>query len=403
MAEEVPQGTGAENPGAKAVSAAELFRALGEVIHWWSVSDDPMGTNEVLVRAVLKAVATHKRDGQIVHLDKAGRRVTARHLRLGAASARLMAGLRAYKRGIVELSGLAAEVQADFSLDIGGFLQDKVAANAGASRKVKDIANLASEIVSLAAKRRDPEFKAASARFIQTTRGLYKDALATIAAGRQRIQDAVAARLPPPLDTKAEQDKEHHAWAIKMGFEQAFTWQEDAAATPKEALKAVGKFRLLLHRLGGEEAMRKELYTFESCAAFVVQAYGLDPECFSVVPQLKAQSPQPIYFRQLLCVGHRLDVGYSRVSCCGRLNRFPLGSFPDKAVEHHFEDAGIPFLHGLADKRGQPPVEHAGGRVVPDFFKLSYCALQKRSPNLSNLVSLEPAKLSQYPSPLRGA
>jgi hypothetical protein len=151
-----------------------------------------MGTNDALLRAALKAVAMHKRDGQIAHCDKAGRRVTARHQRLGAVSERLMGGLKAYRKGLGELENLAAEVQAAFTFDIRGFLQDKVEKNADRGRKVKDIANLASEIISLAAKRRDPGFQAASARFIQNTRGLYKDALETIAAGRKRIQGAVA-------------------------------------------------------------------------------------------------------------------------------------------------------------------------------------------------------------------
>ena len=394
MAEESPQYGGAGGAKAEPVSPAELCRALGTIIHWWSVSDDAMGTNDALLRAVLKAVATHKHDGQLVHLDKAGRRVTARHLRLGAASERLMAGLKAYKKGLAELEDLAAEVQAAFILDIRGFLQDKVAENAGGGRKVKDIANLASEVISLAAKRRDPDFKAASARFIQTTRGLYKDALKTIAAGRKRIEEAVAKKLPPRRDTQVERDKEHRAWAIKMGFEQAFTWEENAPATLEEALKAVGKFRLLLHRLGGEGEMRKELYKFESCAAFLVRAYGLDPEHFSVVPQLKTQAPQPVYFRQLLCVAHGLDAGRSRISCCGRVGRLPLGCFPNKAVEHNFEDVGVPFLHSLADERGQPSGKHAGGRVVPDFFKLSHCALQQRSPNLDDFPSLHLGQVS---------
>ena len=245
MAVDLSRGAGEAGTETKAVSAAELFRALAEIIRWWSVSDDAMGTNEALVRAVLKAVATHKRDGRIVHVDKAGRRVTARHLRLAAASARLMTGLKAYRNGGRDLDSLAAEILADFTLDIRDFLQNKVAKNAGASRKVKDVATLADQIISLAAKRRDPDFKAASPRFIQATRSLYESALKTIARSRKRIWDAVAARRPPPRDSEAERKEEHHAAAIKMGFEQPFTWQEDAEATPEEALKAVGHFRPL--------------------------------------------------------------------------------------------------------------------------------------------------------------
>lgn len=85
-------------------------------------------------------------------LDKAreANSFTARHLRLRAALDWLMAEQKVYKSGLAELEGIAVEGQAAFTLDICGFLQDKVVENAGGGHKAKEVADFASEVISLA-------------------------------------------------------------------------------------------------------------------------------------------------------------------------------------------------------------------------------------------------------------
>jgi hypothetical protein len=258
------------------------------------VRDDEAGTGAEFVQTVIDAAAKYKRAGKVLHVDKDGRRITAKHLRLGAASVRLKELLQASGRDEVDCSAIVAEMKKDFALEVTDALERELPLANIVNGKIGDVVNFSSKVISQSIRMQDADFKAADPRFIQATRGLYKRSLAYLAELEAIREISFEKTGEYPHQSPQEQQKESQAWAIKLGFEQKFDWDNSSETTNVEALSQLGVFTHLLYHLGGEETMRELLYDVKSCANFLVKKGMMMPVRWSVIPNDQAQPSKPL-------------------------------------------------------------------------------------------------------------
>lgn len=292
MASKLFRGTGAE--GWEQYSWAQLCCVIADLIRCRMVRDDEAGTGTELLQTVFDAAAKNNRAGKVLHVDKDGRRITAKHLRLGAASVRLKELLQASKRDELDQPVIVAEMKKDFALEVTDALKRELSLANTVNGKVGDVVNVASKVISKSIRRQDPDFKAADPRFIQATRGLYKKSLAHIAELEALREVSFDKTGEYSNQNHQERQKESQAWAIKLGFEQKFDWDNPKEPTNAEALTQLGVFKHLLYHLGGEETMRELLYDVKSCSDFMAKRGLMMPVRWSVIPNVDARPTKPL-------------------------------------------------------------------------------------------------------------
>ena len=292
MSAKLFRGTGAEGWGK--FTWAQLWCVMADMIKCRMVRDDEAGTGTEFLQTVFDAAAKYNRGGKVLHVDKDGRRITAKHLRLGAASIRLKELFQASRRDAVDQPAIAGELKKDFALEVKDALDQELSVATWVNGKIGDVVNVASRVISLSIRRQDQEFKAADTRFIQVMRSLYKKSLAhieTIEASREMSFNKTGVY---PDQSPQEQQEESHAWAIKNGFEQKFDWDSTKQPTNADALGQLGVFNHLLYHLGGEETMRGHLYDVKSCLNFLAERGVATPVRWSVIPNGHPQPSKPL-------------------------------------------------------------------------------------------------------------
>lgn len=286
------RGTGAE--GWERFTWARLWCVIADLIKCRMVRDDEAGTGTDFLQTVFDAAAKYNRGGKVLHVDKDGRRITAKHLRLGAASVRLKELLQAAGQDEASQPAIAAEMKKDFALEVSDALKRELSFANRIKGKVGDVVNVASKVISQSIRRQDQEFKAADPRFIQAIRGLYKKSLAYLANLEALREVSFEKTGTYPHQSPQEQQEEGHAWAIKLGFEQKFDWDNSSQPTNAEALSQLGVFNHLLYHLDGEETMRELLYDVKSCCNFLAKKGVMTPVRWSVIPNDEAQPTKPL-------------------------------------------------------------------------------------------------------------
>ena len=267
-------------------SKAALYVTLAYIINVHSHSDDVLGTRSELLNVIFGAVERHRRNGAVIHVDSDGRQITMRHLRMAAASERLIRYFKGDLEGIVGLAALAKSIREEFSLVVEPFLHEQFAAASTGQKGPGDPAHLADRIVSFAIRQQEDNPKAASPRFIQTMRALYVKACKTIE--KVDVERSAFFRLHGrfPEQTEEEVKAEREARQIKSGFEQDFSsWDDPTEISPKTAMGAIHPYVRLLQRIGGEAAMRKELCDDKTCSDRLAARGAMPKVNWLVYPQ----------------------------------------------------------------------------------------------------------------------